>query len=92
MKVLFCCDDTRPEPWLKGLHDALPGAEIAIWEPGAAQADYALVWAPPQQFLDEHYLPFCKAAVRAMFTYGFVPWRTRRLASTNHGSRARSRS
>jgi hypothetical protein len=34
-----------------------------------------------QQFLDEHYLPFCKAAVRAMFTYGFVPWRTRRLAS-----------
>jgi hypothetical protein len=32
-----------------------------------------------QRFLDDHYLPFCKAAIRAMYTYGFVPWRTRRL-------------
>lgn len=65
MKVLFCCDDTRPEPWLKGLHDALPGAEIAIWEPGAPQADYALVWAPSQQFLDEQ-----AAGLKAMFNIG----------------------
>lgn len=33
-----------------------------------------------QRFLEDHYLPFCRSAVRAMFTYGFVPWRTRRLA------------
>jgi hypothetical protein len=33
-----------------------------------------------QRFLEDHYLPFCRNAVRAMFTYGFVPWRTRRLA------------
>ena len=65
MKVLFCCEDTRPEPWLKGLHDALPGAAIAIWEPGAAQADYALVWAPPQQFIDEQ-----AAGLKAMFNIG----------------------
>ena len=32
-----------------------------------------------QRFLDDNYLPFCKAAIRAMFTYGFVPWRTRSL-------------
>lgn len=32
-----------------------------------------------QRFLDDHYLPFCKAAVVAMFTYGFVPWRLRRV-------------
>ena len=32
-----------------------------------------------QRFLDDHYHPFCKAAIRAMYTYGFVPWRTRRL-------------
>ena len=32
-----------------------------------------------QRFLDDHYLPFCKAAIRAMYTYGFVPWRTRKL-------------
>ena len=34
---------------------------------------------PFQRFLDDHYLPFCKAAIRAMFAYGFVPWRRRRL-------------
>lgn len=65
MKVLFCCEDTRPEPWLKGLQDALPGAEIAIWERGEAQADYALVWAPPQQFIDEQ-----AAGLKAMFNIG----------------------
>jgi hypothetical protein len=32
-----------------------------------------------QRFIDDHYLPFCKAAVVAMYTYGFVPWRLRRL-------------
>ena len=32
-----------------------------------------------QRFLEDHYLPFCRSAIRAMFTYGFVPWRTRRL-------------
>ena len=32
-----------------------------------------------QRFLDDHYLPFCKAAIRAMYTYGFVPWRVRKL-------------
>ena len=37
-----------------------------------------------QRFLEDHYLPFCKTAVRAMYTYGFVPWRTRRLANVEH--------
>ena len=26
---------------------------MQVWQPGAPQADYALVWAPPQQLLDE---------------------------------------
>ena len=39
----------------------------------------AEVSQPFQRFLDDHYLPFCKTAIRAMFTYGFVPWRTRTL-------------
>jgi hypothetical protein len=34
-----------------------------------------------QRFLDDHYIPFCKAAIRAMYTYGFVPWRVRRVQS-----------
>jgi hypothetical protein len=32
-----------------------------------------------QRFIDDHYLPFCKAAIVAMYTYGFVPWRLRAL-------------
>ena len=34
-----------------------------------------------QRFLTRHYLPFCRQAVRAIFTYGFVPWRVQRLSS-----------
>ena len=41
--------------------------------------------APPtskfQRFIDDHYIPFCKAAIRAMHTYGFIPWRMRRIRS-----------
>lgn len=33
------------------------------------------------RFLDRHYIPFCKGAIRAMYTYGFVPWRLRRVQS-----------
>lgn len=65
MKVTFCCNDTRPERWLQGLNQALPGAEVSIWQPGAPQADYALVWAPPQQFLDEQ-----AAGLQAVFNIG----------------------
>lgn len=53
MQVLFCCTDTRPEPWLEGLRAALPEAQVDLWAPGAPQADHAVVWAPPQQFIDE---------------------------------------
>jgi glyoxylate/hydroxypyruvate reductase A len=31
----------------------LPQAQIELWQPGAASADYAVVWAPPQQLFDE---------------------------------------
>ena len=64
MKVTFCCTGTKPEPWLEGLHAALPDAEIGVWEPGAPQADYAVVWAPPQQFMDE------QPQLKALFNIG----------------------
>ena len=32
-----------------------------------------------QRFIDDHYAPFCKTAIVAMYTYGFVPWRLRKL-------------
>ncbi|MCI5069747.1 glyoxylate/hydroxypyruvate reductase A [Acidovorax sp.] len=64
MKITFCCTDTKAEPWLQGLAAALPGADIAVWQPGAPQADYAVVWAPPQQFMDE------QPGLKALFNIG----------------------
>jgi glyoxylate/hydroxypyruvate reductase A len=53
MRISFCCTDTKAAPWLEGLRRALPDAEVQEWQPGAPPADHAVVWAPPQQFLDE---------------------------------------
>ncbi|MBG9389603.1 2-hydroxyacid dehydrogenase [Caenimonas aquaedulcis] len=53
MKISFCCTGTKAAPWVDALRAALPQASIDEWRPGAAQADYGVVWAPPQQFLDE---------------------------------------
>ena len=64
MKITFCCTDTKAEPWLQGLATALPGADITVWQPGAPVADYAVVWAPPQQFLDE------QQGIQALFNIG----------------------
>jgi len=64
VRITFCCTDTAPEPWLAGLRAALPEANISLWEPGAPQADYAVVWAPPQQFFDE------QTQLRALFNIG----------------------
>ena len=66
MKIAFCCTDTRPEPWLAGLRAALPEADVNLWQPGAASdpADYAIVWAPPQAFID------AQPRVKALFNIG----------------------
>ena len=64
MKITFCCTDTKAEPWLQGLAAALPGADITVWQPVAPVADYAVVWAPPQQFLDE------QQGIQALFNIG----------------------
>ncbi|MGE0099099.1 MAG: 2-hydroxyacid dehydrogenase [Hydrogenophaga sp.] len=64
MHITFCCADTRPEPWLEGLRNALPGATVSEWHPGDAQADHAVVWSPPQQFLDE------QPGLRGLFNIG----------------------
>lgn len=64
MNITFCCTGTKAEPWLEGLRAALPGAAISVWQPGAPAADYAVVWAPPQRFLDE------QTGVKALFNIG----------------------
>ena len=61
MKITFCCTDTKAQPWIAGLQAALPNAQVSQWVSGAEPADYAVVWAPPQQFFDEQ--PTLKAAL-----------------------------
>ena len=54
MRISFCCTHTKAEPWLEGLRAALPpGTVVEDWVAGAPSADYAVVWAPPQAFVDE---------------------------------------
>jgi glyoxylate/hydroxypyruvate reductase len=53
MRITVCLTDNKIDPWLQGLRAALPQAVVQEWTPGALQADHAVVWAPPQQFLDE---------------------------------------
>ena len=64
MRVTFCCTDTNAQPWLDGLRAALPGAQIELWAPGASPADYAVVWAPPQAFVD------AQTALKGIFNIG----------------------
>ncbi len=68
MRITFCCADSKPEPWLEGLRAALQDqqlqADVSLWQPGAPLADYAVVWAPPQQFFDEQF------ALKAVFNTG----------------------
>ncbi len=64
MRILFHAPGHKPGPWLDGLKAALPGAEVLEWSPGAPAADYAVVWAPPQQLLDE------QPQLKALFNMG----------------------
>lgn len=65
MHITICLADLRPEPWIEGLSAEFPGAIVEAWRPGAPQADHAVVWAPPQQFVDEQ-----AAGLQAMFNIG----------------------
>jgi glyoxylate/hydroxypyruvate reductase len=63
MKIVFCCADTRIEPWIKDFSAALPEATFTDWlttREATPPADYAVVWAPPQAFFDSQ--PSLKAA------------------------------
>jgi glyoxylate/hydroxypyruvate reductase A len=64
MRIALCCSDTKTAPWIEGLRAALPEADVQEWQPGAPPADVGVVWAPPQQFLDE------QAGLRALFNIG----------------------
>ncbi|HEY8359176.1 MAG TPA: glyoxylate/hydroxypyruvate reductase A [Ramlibacter sp.] len=64
MRITVCCTDTKTAPWIEALQSLLPEADIGEWRPGAPPADHAVVWAPPQQFLDE------QSTLKAIFNIG----------------------
>ena len=70
MQITFCCSNTKPEPWIAGFAQAFPEAEISVWVPGAPQADFAVVWAPPQQFIDEQCCEGKASPLRCLFNIG----------------------
>jgi glyoxylate/hydroxypyruvate reductase A len=52
MRISVCLTDLNSEPWVQAFQAALPGAEVVAWAPGQPAADHAIVWAPPQSFID----------------------------------------
>ena len=64
MRVVYFSADQDAAAWIPGLQAALPNADVSLWEPGAAAADYAVVWKPPQQLLDE------QTQLKALFNTG----------------------
>jgi len=61
MRIVFSASHTKAQPWLDAFRLALPQAQVEEWQPGAAPADYAVVWRPPQQLFDEQ--PHLKAVM-----------------------------
>ena len=64
MNITVCFDKLDPAPWVQGLQAALPQARVSAWAPGAALAEHAVVWAPPQAFIDE------QVGLKALFNIG----------------------
>jgi glyoxylate/hydroxypyruvate reductase A len=64
MRVVYFSADLDGDKWIPGLRAALPGAEVSLWSPGAAAADYAVVWKPSQQLLNE------QSQLKAIFNTG----------------------
>lgn len=64
MNITICFDKLDPTPWVQAVQTALPQARVSVWAPGAPQADMAIVWAPPQQFIDE------QPQLQALFNIG----------------------
>ncbi len=65
MNIVVYSEGGNPEAWLAAIGQHMPNARAWKWEPGAPQADYALVWRPPQQLLDEQ-----GAGLKAIFNMG----------------------
>ncbi len=52
LRISYCSCDDDASVWVPALQAALPGSEVLAWQPGAPDAEYAVVWKPPQAMLD----------------------------------------
>lgn len=72
MRISLCVSGSGMDElllaWQAALQTALPQAglqaQVAVWQPGAPLADYALVWKPPQAFFD------AQTQLKAVFNMG----------------------
>jgi glyoxylate/hydroxypyruvate reductase A len=65
MNILYHMAGDDPAPWLSELGARLPQARIRIFEPGDHEpADYALVWKPPVELLQD------RPGLKAVFNLG----------------------
>ena len=71
MRVIYWSADQDQGHWVPALRAALPGADVYHWQPAsgdprsaADQADYAVVWKPPQALLDS------QERLKALFVTG----------------------
>jgi glyoxylate/hydroxypyruvate reductase A len=64
MNITICVAQTKAAPWEEGFRALLPDAHVSTWKAGDPQADHAIVWSPPQEFLDE------QPGLKAMFNIG----------------------
>jgi glyoxylate/hydroxypyruvate reductase len=64
LNVIYYSADMDSASWIPGLQAALPDSTVSLWESGAPAADYAVVWRPPQQLLDE------QPGLKAIFNTG----------------------
>jgi glyoxylate/hydroxypyruvate reductase A len=65
MNILYHMAGDDTAPWLAELAAFLPQARVRIWQPGDRDpADYALVWKPPFELLQQ------RAGLKAVFNLG----------------------
>jgi glyoxylate/hydroxypyruvate reductase len=64
LRVVLHYPGPEEQQWLSDLRQYLPGAQVQLWATGSPPADYAVVWAPPQQLIDE------QSGLKAVFNLG----------------------
>lgn len=64
-----------------GLKTRAHAAWLCRWQGVVCKVDGDHVSDEFQGFIDEHYVQFCRDAIRALVTYGFVPWVQHRLST-----------